>query len=427
MRRKIKWIFIIIVALLTIIFTYFKTYNSYHTYWWYIQSAYLQHKFAANPQAKTRVAFVTHNLSLAGAPIMIARLAKLLKQNNYNVAVLYWINPAIADSFHAADIPTFEARMSSLNYDQYIKFLKKHFDVVIVSGDQSLYEHDFIYEHIPTVFWLHEVNSWLESFQMVMTTDSFAKSLDGIFNPLRALKAADIVTVSNYVKKSLQKYPERPIEVIYNAVGYDEVEQSMQKGSSALYQQLMRAKKNKTMFVLVGRICQEKGVHVLLKAIRKLPPEYQQKSLFYIIGMQDRKYVDKLKKKYKHLQNVIYTGTLHGEDLNDYYRSADVMLVPSIIPDSAPCVVTEAALYHVPSIISDTVGSDYLIKDQQSGLVVKAKSSNDLRDKIMYFIDHPEQIVKMGDAAYQEFLNTSTTDVFFKRWDEKIQRKLHEK
>lgn len=426
MRKVFKWLCLVII-IVTIPVYILKTYNSHHSYWWQIQSLYLDHKFSANPNAKTRVAFVTYNLSFAGAPIMIARLAKLLKQNNYNVAVLYRVNDAIADSFHSADIPTFKANLSSDNYDQYIKFLKKHFDVVIVSGDQSLYDHDFIYEHIPTIFWLHEVNRWLDDMQTVMTTESFEKKLDGIFNPLRALKTTDIVTVSKYVKKSLQKYPETPIEIIYNAVGYDEIENSLKKGSSALYQKLQAAKEGKIMFILVGRICKEKGIHTLMKAIKKLPEEYQQKALFYIIGMQDPKYTRKLQKKFRHLPNIFWTGKLVGEDLNDYYRAADVMLVPSVIPDSAPCVVTEAALYHVPSIISDTVGSDYIIKDQQSGLVFPAKNSSELRDKLMYFIDHPEQAKVMGDAAYQEFLNTSSTDVFYQKWNDKIQRKLKEK
>ena len=45
----------------------------------------------------------------------------------------------------------------------------------------------------------------------------------------------------------------------------------------------------------------------------------------------------------------------------------------------------------------------------------------------MYCIDNPDSCKKMGEKAKQYFYETSTKDMFAKKWLEKIENKLKEK
>ena len=162
-------------------------------------------------------------------------------------------------------------------------------------------------------------------------------------------------------------------------------------------------------------------------AFEDLPEAYKDKMMLYIVGSDDEQYAKDLQEKYRKFHQVIWTGEQKQDTLWDYYRTADVMIVPSVRNDAAPCVVTEASMYHMPSIITENVGSDYLIDDGKSGFIVKPDDVNALKETLMWAIDHPTEIKEMGEVAHQKFLQTSTPQVFWKSWEEAIREKLQEK
>ena len=360
--------------------------------------------------------------------MMLLRLTQMLKQRDYNVMVIYRNFPILADEFHKANVPIMRVKMTKENHKFYLKFLKDNFDLAITSCDEILFEHSKINQNMPTIWWAHKVNDLLDDFSE--WSDGPVVSQDEwYFNPLETLKSSDIVTVSNLARRSVLEtgVPPESVSVIINGIGAQEIIESEKTPSSDLYQQLEAAKENKKMmFIFVGRAVRDKGIHILAEAIASLPEEYAQKVLVYFIGKNDMPFAELMMEKYAGVENIIWVGEQKQNTLWDYYRAADVMVVPSIHADAAPCVVAEAAMYHMPSIITENVGSDYLVQDGKSGFIIASDDVEALREKLIWAIDHRKEVKKMGKAAYQKFLQTSMPQVFLQKWEEKIQQKLQE-
>lgn len=430
-----EWIAILaIFVTITGFYTLYNTYTPKYAYWWKIQEISLKRKFAPKTRAKANIAFVVPNLQRIGAVMMYARLASLLKANNYNVAIFYNYSLVLDEEFAGLDIPVIQTPVGSLSSSGYINFLQNNFDLCIVSGAQNSHSLLVFSKKIPTIWWLHEVNTWLNDFvdpseinkPKIAEECNLSKDALWYIDPVCDIYQADVVAVSNLVKDALLNIPEKPITVIHNGVSKQEYADSFQESDTPLYHQLKQKNADKTAFTFVGRIDVSKGIEVLLKAFKRLPSDYKNKIILYIIGDNTHQYAESLQKKSKKFDNIIWTGEQKSDTLWDYYRASDVMVTPSTWDDSAPCVVTEAAMYHMPSIITTKVGSDYLVEDGKSGFIIAPDDVEALKKKLMWVIDHPHQIKKMGEAAYQKFLQTSTPEMFWKSWEEKISQKLKE-
>ena len=428
---------IAIIAMFIAIIGSYALYNTYipkYAYWWKIQEIRLNKNFKAKPQAKANIAFVVPNLQRIGAVVMYARLASLLKDNDYNVAIFYSHSLALDEEFADLDIPVIQTSSGSLISPEYINFLRDNFDLCIVSGAQNSHSQLVFASQLPTIWWLHEVNAWLSEFvdssqdckNKIVKECNQSKDTLWYVDPVCDIYQADVVAVSNLVRDALLNVPKQ-ITIIHNGVSEKEYADSLKEPDSSLYHQLKRQNADKLVFTFVGRISISKGIDVLLKALKGLPEDYKNKMVLYVIGANNHKYAKSLQKKYKKLDNVVWTGEQKADTLWDYYRVADVMVTPSTWNDSAPCVITEAAMYHMPSIITTKVGSNYLVEDGKSGFIIAPDNVKALRKKLMWMIDHPRQVKEMGKIAYQKFLQTSTPEMFWKSWKEKIHQKLREK
>lgn len=429
---------IAMLAVFLVIIGSYALYNTYtpkYAYWWKIQEIRLNKNFKTKPQAKANIAFIVPNLQRIGAVIMYARLTSLLKDNNYNVVFFYNRGFALKDEFADLDIPAIQATSGSLISSPFVNLLQNNFDLCIISGAQNSHNQLIFTKKIPTIWWLHEVNAWLNEFvdtsqdskDKIAQQCKMGKDALWYVDPVCDIYQADIVAVSNLVRDALLNVPKKQITVIHNGVSEKEYADSFQESATLLYRQLKQQNSDKMVFTFVGRISISKGIEVLLRAFKSLPSDYKNKMMLYIVGANDHQYAESLQKKYRKFDNVIWTGEQKSDTLWDYYRAADVMVTPSTWNDSAPCVVTEAAMYHIPSIITTKVGSDYLIEDGKSGFIIAPDDIEALKNKLMWMIDHPQQVKDMGEAAYQKFLQTSTPEMFWKSWEEKILQKLKER
>lgn len=96
------------------------------------------------------------------------------------------------------------------------------------------------------------------------------------------------------------------------------------------------------------------------------------------------------------MHNIKYTGWVN--DLNHYYRSSDVCIVPSLL-DAGPATVAEAMYCGIPVVVSEGCGSKALIEEGVNGFVVPAMDSEAIAQKVQWFIDNPDQIPGMGKNA----------------------------
>jgi len=144
-------------------------------------------------------------------------------------------------------------------------------------------------------------------------------------------------------------------------------------------------------FVYVGSVKELKGISYLLDAFKEIP---QDEAELIIVGQYNPEDLDITPYK----DRVKFTGAVLHSEVPALLQSSDVFILPSL-GDSYALSVMEAAACGLPVIVSENTGVQDLVEQGVNGFVVPIQSKNALKEKVQYFIDHPESIEMMGRAA----------------------------
>jgi glycosyltransferase involved in cell wall biosynthesis len=105
--------------------------------------------------------------------------------------------------------------------------------------------------------------------------------------------------------------------------------------------------------------------------------------------------------------------TFHGfqsyEKIPDFFKKADIFIMPSIIHssgdrDGIPTVIMESLLHHVPVIATPVSGIPELIEHDITGLLVPQKDPLAIVDAITFFISDKEKAKAMAKRGNQKVL-----------------------
>ena len=158
----------------------------------------------------------------------------------------------------------------------------------------------------------------------------------------------------------------------------------------------------KTTFLFVGQIIYRKGIDILLEACLKLNQDNKINYTVLLIGCgpQEDLYKAFCSKHNLH-NNVKWIGLVEYEQLNDYYRNADVFILPTW-EDTWGVVVLEAMLFGKPVICSNGAGSSELVIDGENGYVFNLNQQDKLAELMSKFIENPHLINEMGINSRQK-------------------------
>ncbi|MCJ8346447.1 glycosyltransferase family 4 protein [bacterium] len=133
---------------------------------------------------------------------------------------------------------------------------------------------------------------------------------------------------------------------------------------------------------IVGNLISRKGQIFAIKALEALSSEYPEISLSIFGDGEDESSL-KLYVSENMLDNkVFFKGFCAVANIFD---QIDLLLVPSL-SEGLGMVNLEAFLYGVPVVAFDSGGISEIIKDHQSGLLAKRKSSLDLSQKVKTYL-----------------------------------------
>lgn len=155
---------------------------------------------------------------------------------------------------------------------------------------------------------------------------------------------------------------------------------------------------DKVHFLYLGRIMKEKGIDELFTAVRSLYAE-RQDFVLDIVGF----YEDDYKEQVNDLVQdgiVIYHG--FQENPIPYYAASDCIVLPSY-HEGMSNVLLEAAAIGRPLITSDIPGCREAVDPGVSGILVKVKNMNGLRDGMETFLNKTlDERILMGKAGRQK-------------------------
>jgi len=154
----------------------------------------------------------------------------------------------------------------------------------------------------------------------------------------------------------------------------------------------------------VGRLVYYKGIEYLIEAMRDVDATLiiggggQLK-----IGMEKRVAENGLNDK------IFFTGRIPDKDIGNYFDACDGFCLPSIEKTEAfGMVQLEAMCFSKPVISTDINGSgvSWVNQDGRTGIIVKPKDTQAMRNGINALIGDPEMSKTMGDNGRRRLIET---------------------
>jgi glycosyltransferase involved in cell wall biosynthesis len=250
--------------------------------------------------------------------------------------------------------------------------------------------------HIPYVYHAH----------------GFSSSHD-ITPPFRAaiMSAIGVIAVSNDVAEKLVSagIPRASIRVVYNGLDLTRTSELADETVTGPWSTATQddTASGHTVFLFVGSIQENKGVHVLLDAFLELSRCRNDIEL-WIAGRVpeggDQSYLDGLKKKATAQSGtrVAFLGWL--PNVWPYLARADVLVLPSVVAESFGMAAAEAMSLGKPVIGSNVGGIPEVVEAGRSGLLVEPGSVSDLRNAMERLAGNPDLARMLGVSARESVL-----------------------
>jgi len=163
---------------------------------------------------------------------------------------------------------------------------------------------------------------------------------------------------------------------------------------------------NEICFFMLSRLLKSKGVTEYLEAAKKVKGMYPDVK-FALLGKYEDKMQDAISKEY--VEDLIQKGIIERfeetSDVRPYYEKCSVYVLPSY-REGTPRTVLEAMAMGRPIITTDANGCRSTVVDGKTGFLVPVKDVDAVADKMIYFIENPEQIKIMGEASNEYCADT---------------------
>jgi len=155
-------------------------------------------------------------------------------------------------------------------------------------------------------------------------------------------------------------------------------------------------------FILfVGSLNPSKGVDTLLDAYSKLKTNIP----LVLIGARDRNH------SYRQPKNVIVHENASDSLVAEGYRKCRFVIIPSIFPDPCPTVALETMSKGKAVIASAIGGLTDIVKDGETGILVRGNESTQLTNAISYLLNNTNACAIMGENGNKRFRALFSADV----------------
>ena len=160
--------------------------------------------------------------------------------------------------------------------------------------------------------------------------------------------------------------------------------------------------------LFVGRVAPEKGLNILLRAVRRLSGRVILKVAGDGPSMED---AARLTRELGLQERVDFLGWQSMEELNDLYRWCDMVVVPSVWPEPFGLVGLEAFSHGKPVVGFDVGGIPEWLDHEHTGLLVPVGDVEGLTQAMEKLLCDPELCARMGESGRAEINGRFSMDV----------------
>ncbi|MBP2281451.1 glycosyltransferase involved in cell wall biosynthesis [Psychrobacter sp. PL19] len=155
-------------------------------------------------------------------------------------------------------------------------------------------------------------------------------------------------------------------------------------------------------FIFIARLLAEKGIHDYIAAAKVVKGSYPE-TKFIVLGAIGKEALGALTeaelREITEANIVEYPG--HVDNVPEWIAKSSVFVLPSYYREGVPRSTQEAMAIGRAVITTDVPGCRETVVDGVNGFLVEKWNPQALADKMIYFIEHPGQIEKMGYESYK--------------------------
>ena len=149
-----------------------------------------------------------------------------------------------------------------------------------------------------------------------------------------------------------------------------------------------------------------KGTNYIVEALKKL----KNKNSITLVTCSQTGLLKEIEDDF----NIIELGVLEENEVLLCYNAADIFLMPSL-GESFGMMAVEAMASGLPTIVFDNSALPDTTGAPEVGILVKNLDSDDLHDKIEYYLTHPEERQKRGNLSKEYVRKKYDFDTFINR------------
>lgn len=151
-------------------------------------------------------------------------------------------------------------------------------------------------------------------------------------------------------------------------------------------------------FLMVGRICQQKGQALFLEACKLA------KVAAVCVGEGEQREILQA-----HYPTARFPGMLGRADVYREMRNARALVMPSLSFETQGLVVAEAAALGVPAIVSDQCAATDFVVHERSGLHFRTGDVGMLATTLQRLAEDSRLAARLGETAYKTFWRAPST------------------
>lgn len=238
-------------------------------------------------------------------------------------------------------------------------------------------------------------------FHDILSSADFSPFMIRLISLFGKLFPRRILAVSNITKEYLVKsgLQSSKVDVIFNGVNSERFES---KNISKTIRNELKIENGVKLIGCIGRIVPQKGQKSFLLAIPGVIQKYPE-TFFLIIGdvfLKEMGYKAELLKIIEEnniKDHIKFTG--FRMDVEDVIKSLDIVVFPSVAPESFGLSILEAMYLEKPVVASNIGGVCELIKDGMTGMLIEFNHPEQITDRIIYLLSHKEKLAQIGQKA----------------------------
>ena len=337
------------------------------------------------------ILFVTHQLSLSGAPMVLMDMIRVCVGQGFYAEVISLTEGPLSDELDRMGIP-WRVQSDFLAGAKDFLFEVQRFGLVVVNTLVA-YQPIFIMKHtrIPTIWWLHETEWYFETYDRMPDITPGLKELPDHIR---------ILSVSPLVQDILQRRYGIETQVFPFCVADLECD-----GTSR--QQERRG--DRVRFLTLATWSAVKGQDVLAEAIRLLPSDIREKCEFMLCGgelEQEPGIKQNIEKMLSDIPQVSLYSAIPHEEAAAVMADSDYCIIPSR-EEPFSAVTVEAMSLRKPCILTDICGVASWLKDGENAFLCPPGDPQGLCDRICEAVE-----LRFGDPGRYEQIGSNARAVY---------------